>query len=246
MKYHSLILCLFFLFSCAEKKQESSERKYATIKKTDSEILIDAIADEPAWEATEWQIMDQVWLGELQDSTDFSGRYKILWDARALYVLAEIHDDTLIDIYEDPLVQYWDDDCLEIFIDEDNSKGIHQYNHNAFAYHIALDGNVADIATDSLPRLYNDHIESKRITEGNKSTWEVAMKLFTDDYEDDGDNTPRELASLDKIGFAIAYCDNDTSKLREAFIGSEVVEGEDKNRGWIDAGIFRSCVLKEE
>jgi hypothetical protein len=47
------------------------------------------------------------------------------------------------------------------------------------------------------------------------------------------------------MGFALAYCDNDTSKERENFIGSVAVAGEDKNRGWIDAGIFGTIVLKE-
>jgi len=47
------------------------------------------------------------------------------------------------------------------------------------------------------------------------------------------------------MGFAVAYCDNDNSQIRENFIGSEVIEGEDKNRGWIDAGIFGSLQLVE-
>ena len=45
------------------------------------------------------------------------------------------------------------------------------------------------------------------------------------------------------MGFAIAYCDNDHSVEREHFIGSEVVEGTDKNRGWIDADIFGKIKL---
>ena len=35
----------------------------------------------------------------------------------------------------------------------------------------------------------------------------------------------------------VAYCDNDNSPEREHFIGSNKIEGEDKNRGWIDAGV---------
>ncbi|MBW2998850.1 CBM9 family sugar-binding protein, partial [Candidatus Woesearchaeota archaeon] len=48
-----------------------------------------------------------------------------------------------------------------------------------------------------------------------------------------------------KIGFAIAYCDNDTSEHRENFIGSVFVDGNDKDRGWKDAGIFGTIELKE-
>ena len=45
------------------------------------------------------------------------------------------------------------------------------------------------------------------------------------------------------MGFALAYCDNDNSKERENFIGSVYVDGEDKNRGWIDANIFGTLKL---
>jgi len=52
------------------------------------------------------------------------------------------------------------------------------------------------------------------------------------------------LKSGKKMGFALAYCDNDHSTERENFIGSTIVEGEDKNKGWIDAGIFGLLRLK--
>ena len=34
----------------------------------------------------------------------------------------EITDDVLLDQHEDFLALWWDDDCVEIFVDEDNSK----------------------------------------------------------------------------------------------------------------------------
>jgi len=145
---------------------------------------------------------------------------------------------------EDGLVNYWDDDCLEIFIDEDRSMGNHQYNHSAFAYHIGLDGKVADIGPDSLPHYYNDHIKSVKKSAGMKHIWELSMKIYDDSYVDGGTNSPVKLAKDKVMGFAIAYCDNDGSKEREHFIGSTVVEGDDKNRGWIDAGIFEELRLK--
>jgi len=56
-------------------------------------------------------------------------------------------------------------------------------------------------------------------------------------------NIPLKLYTNKNVGFALAYCDNDTSKTRENFIGSVKVEGDDKNRGWIDAGIFGTLLL---
>lgn len=244
MKMISLFAILIFL-SC---KNENSQNKtdiddtFKSINYTSDPIVIDGKTSEAAWSRISWQNIDNVWLGNPMEEGDFSGRFKLLWNEEAIYVLAEIVDDTLIDIYKDGLTQYWDDDCLEIFIDENNSKGIHQYNHNAFAYHISLEGVVADIGTDSLPGYY-PHLEIKRITEGNLSTWEVKMSVYDDTYIDDGQNSPIKLTKGKEVGFAIAYCDNDRSELRENFIGSEKVEGLDKNRGWIDAGVFGNYVL---
>ena len=46
-----------------------------------------------------------------------------------------------------------------------------------------------------------------------------------------------------RIGFAIAYADNDNSKKRENLIGSVFVPGENKNAGWIDANVFGTLEL---
>ncbi len=207
--------------------------------------LIDGIDNDPCWQNAAWHPLDQVWIGDSITSEDFSGCYKLAWSEDFLYILAEIRDDTLIDIHEDGLKFYWDDDCLEIFVDEDASGGDHQYNHNAFAYHVALDYRVADIGPDSLPRYYNDHVRCKRTTNGNTSLWEAAVTLYPDTYRDGAsDNKPVKLHRGKVVGFALAYCDNDHSPQRENFIGSAFVPGDDKNRGWIDAGIFAKLTLK--
>ncbi|WP_411894539.1 DUF6265 family protein [Winogradskyella sp. A2] len=214
------------------------------VKHTSKKPVIDGVADEAIWDNCQWLPLDQRWLGEAYSDVDFKGNYKLTWDEDALYLLAKIEDDKLIDIYEDPLKSWWDDDCLEVFIDEDNSGGEHQYNHNAFAYHIALDGNVVDMSTKKEGKLYNSHVQSKLKTEGNTSIWEVKISLYKDTYNDDGKNIPVKLHPNKNVGFALAYCDNDNSENRENFIGSVYVEGDNKNRGWIDANIFGTLVLK--
>lgn len=214
------------------------------VKQAKTNPSIDGVADELIWSQVVWHPIDQLWLGKDYSKDDFQGRYKLIWTTDALYLLTEITDDQLIDINEDPLVAWWDDDCLEIFIDEDNSGGDHQYTHNAFAYHVALDGNVVDMSTSKEGKLYNSHIESKRETRGNTSIWEVKISLFNDSYKDEDENAPISLHANKNIGFAIAYCDNDSSAQRENFIGSIPVEEDDKNRGWIDADIFGTLILK--
>lgn len=215
------------------------------VKKATLAPVIDGIADDAAWQEGKWHTLDQRWLGDAYSNEDFSGKYKLTWTEDALYLLAKIRDDKLVDFNEDPLIAWWDDDCLEVFIDEDNSGGEHQFNHNAFAYHIALDGNVVDMSTKKEGKLYNSHIQSKIKTEGDLTTWEVRIEIYSDDYDDDGENKAVKLLPNKNIGFALAYCDNDTSKNRENFIGSVYVEGDDKNRGWIDANIFGTLVLKK-
>jgi len=226
-----------------DSKSKKPIKQLIEVKKAKINPTIDGIASEAIWSAAEWQPLNQLWLGNAYTSEDFKGKYKLTWTEDALYLLAEIQDDKLIDINADPLKAWWDDDCLEVFIDEDNSGGEHQFNHNAFAYHIALDGNVVDMSTQKEGKLYNSHIVSKCITTGNTTIWEVKISLYDANYNDNGDNTAVKLYANKNVGFALAYCDNDTSANRENFIGSIPVEGNDKNRGWIDANIFGTLIL---
>ncbi len=239
-----MLYCCVLLFSCNEAIKKD-DHHIIEVQKTDQAPTLDGKANEGIWNHVEWYALDQNWLGGSYTHEDFSGRYKLTWDANALYVLVEINDDMLFDKNKDPLKLYWDDDCLEVFLDEDNSGGLHQFNHNAFAYHIALDGNIVDIATDKQPRLYNGHVISVSTTEEQLTTWEMAISIYGDGYVDGTANKPKQLAKNKKMGFALAYCDNDGSMERENFIGSVFIPGEDKNRAWIDADLFGTLILKE-
>ena len=208
--------------------------------------LIDGIATESVWNRAQWQELNHRWLGPEYTADDFHGRYKIVWNGTKIYVLAEIVDDTLIDTHRDPLTQYWDDDCLEIFIDEDFSGGDHQFNHNAFAYHMSLDNQAIDIGTNQQAQIYTHHVNSRWQQQGNKVIWELAIDIYTDEYVDGSDeNKPVALSAGKLMGLMIAYCDNDGSELRENFVGSESVPTGPKDRGWIDAGLFGALSLEE-
>ncbi len=255
MKYILFLIALAMTMTgCKPNKNEDLAEVF--LPKTDHQLRqvtkaiitpsIDGVMDDPAWEDIAWQPLDQRWLGEAYTEDDFSGRYKLTWTPEALYLIAEITDDVLYDQHKDPLTLWWDDDCLEIFVDADNSGGGHQYTHNAFAYHVAMDGNVVDLAPKEIPTLYNSHVNSSRKTTGNTTLWECEIFIYEDTYIDHTANEAKILAPNQKLGFALAYCDNDGSPERENFIGSVVVEGEDKNRGWIDAGIFGTIQLVEK
>jgi hypothetical protein len=219
------------------------------VKHTATPVKVDGLSEQ-TWDTAEWQPMPYLMANSLPNTKDFSGRYKLLWDEQFLYLQAEITDDILYDKIADPKVNYWDDDCLEIFIDSDASGGNHQYNHSAFAYHIALDNQTADIGDDKKVHMYNDHVFSRWQRDEkqfDKIIWEVAIKLFPDNYTD---NLPLPAITLkpeQKIGFMLAYCDNDGSETREHFMGSHKIEpvNGDTNRGWIDANVFGNISLKK-
>ena len=232
--------------ACADSAHYDGRSEYLA-PKADQAPAIDGVADEAVWEQARWQELEYRWLGPEYSADDFQGRYKVAWTEDKIYILAEITDDILIDTHRDPLVQYWDDDCLEIFLDEDFSGGEHQFNHNAFAYHMSLDNQAIDIGTDRQARNYSHHVESRWKQRGDKIVWELAIDIYTDAYRDDSDtNTPVRLAAGKVMGLMVAYCDNDGSELRENFIGSEPVYEGPKDRGWIDAGLFGSLVLEEQ
>lgn len=229
--------------ACADSSHLPGRSEYRAPEST-SPIRIDGVADDVVWSVAPWRSLDQRWLGPAYTAADFEGRFKVAWTKDRLIILVEFTDDILIDTHRDPLVQYWDDDCLEIFIDEDFSGGTHQFNHNAFAYHMSLDNQAIDIGTDQKARSYSHHVESQWRQDGDKVTWEVAIEIYDDTYEDDSDdNTPVVLSAGKLMGLMVAYCDNDGSELRENFIGSEPIDEGPKDRGYIDAGVFGSLVL---
>ncbi|WP_340063721.1 sugar-binding protein [Ascidiimonas aurantiaca] len=235
--------CLLLLAGCSSPAKE--DHQLITVKKALRAPVIDGNSEDNVWEQVSWLPLDQRWLGKPYLATDFKGRYKLTWTPEALYLLVEITDDVLFDQYKDPLYLWWDDDCIEIFIDEDNSGGEHQFNHNAFAYHIALDGNVVDLGADKKPHLYNEHITSKRITHNTVSIWELKVYIYDDTFKDGKTSNPARLYPTKKIGFTLAYCDNDRSEERENFIGSVYIPGEDKNQGWVNAHVFGTLNLIE-
>jgi len=223
--------------------------------KTDTEIVIDGVIDE-AWSKSIWYPIDKLILGALPRTNDFSGRFKMLWDEDYLYLQAEITDDVLFDQHAIPLNSYWDDDCLEVFIDEDNSGGNHQFNYNAFAYHVALDNQVVDIGKNNKDGsvnfvLLNDHITSvwKRSNVSPYNViWELAIKVFDDQFDDKIPESTVKPVKLNKgktLGFMLAYCDNDGSLERESFMGSTEISpvNGDKNLGYITADVFDQLTL---
>lgn len=249
------VLNMFFLSNIVQADVKSNVLKAHKAKK---KVSIDGMGDEESWALATWLPLDQLILGSKPTEQDFSGQFKILWDERQLYLLVEITDDVLFDQHANPLHFYWDDDCLEVFIDEDASGGNHQFNFNAFAYHIALDNQVVDIGLNNIDGsanfvLLDDHINSvwrRSATKPNKMIWEVAVSVFDDNFTlssvaNISPQQPVQLTLGKVMGFMLAYCDNDGSIERESFIGStdiKAING-NKNLGYITADVFQKLKL---
>jgi len=224
--------------------------KYELIaNETEVAPIIDGDSSDTCWGNQTWYPIQYVWMGKPVTKDDFEGRFKLSWDANKLYLLVEITDDSLVDTHEAWDDNWWNDDCVEIFIDENNGDEEHQFNYNAFAYHVALNTqDVVDLGTDSLPHLYNNHIQTSKITNGKTTVWEFAIDIYDDSFVyEKKENTIVTLTKGKQMGFCLNYCDNDTSETRENFISSIPVTGEtdeERDQGWKQAGVFNDLILK--
>ncbi|MBN2521452.1 MAG: DUF362 domain-containing protein [Bacteroidales bacterium] len=202
--------------------------------------VVDGKIDDQVWQNVGWCMINQVWLpyGSQIIKEDFQGKYKAAWTEDSLYIIAEINDDILDAQNPNPTLDYWHYDCLELFIDENNSGGLRS-NHNAFAYHISAEGNVIDDI------LLNDHINLKISNVGNIYYWEMAVAIYDDTFIPYMDNTPVKLHAKKEIGFSVAYCDADDTNTveRQNFIGSVYVTEENQNRHYLNADDYGNLFL---
>jgi hypothetical protein len=209
--------------------------------------VINGDPSDNCWDSAAWEPINQVWIpwGGSMDSTDFYGRYKVLWSSpqNLVYVLAETTDDIFVDGYtyksSPQNNNYPDYDVLEVFLDENASKGKHVFDgtgqtgtdwgynaENAYSYHILAnnpaDGdtvreiNVCDIAgtdwSDEWITNYNTHFPEFALSrQGNHYCWEFSLKVFGEDYDpaNPSEDNRIMLQSGKIMGLSFAYCDND-------------------------------------
>lgn len=214
--------------------------------KTRSQITIDGYSKDSIWASLDWYSMNYKWMGETVDTTDYSGKFKLAWNSQYLFVLVEVIDDHLNPTLENGIENYWKGDYVEVFIDEDKSGGNHQFNHQAFAYHISTEGHAIDKSSSKETIFFDDHVEVKRSQIGNKHLWEMAIKLFDNTFDEkSNDNSPVEIVKQKRIGFSIAYGDNDGNNSRENFMGSKEVHGNNNDEGYINSDVFGSILFVE-
>ena len=83
-------------------------------------VAIDGVLDD-VWVGRDWKEMNHTVKGEenLTHPGDLNVRWNSLWHTDTLYYIMEVLDDSLV--ADDDL--YWQDDCVEFWLDGDNSKG---------------------------------------------------------------------------------------------------------------------------
>lgn len=244
------------------------------IIEAESVPVIDGNADDACWQNTGWQTIDMVWIpwnGSVT-SEDFTGKYKVAWSSETnlLYFIAQTTDDVIVDDYEYGVTaDNYNFDILEVFIDEDYSRGRHVFDdppenaENAFAYHmwveypdegkISSNFRVEDLAgtgwDNAIHMLYNDHFDSFIVKEQDGIfTWEFSIKVYNDSYDHDTPEASRvKLTDGKIIGLSLAYCDNDDleeqPRERDNFYGSVYVPEEANNGHWEDAEYFGTAML---
>lgn len=238
-----------FLIGFAFLKSAWSQTQNDTIFnfKSETPVIIDGQATEDCWANAEWHAIDQVWIpwNATMKTGDFNGRFKVSWDENYLYVLVEVVDDSLSDDHSNLLQDWWNDDCLEIFVDENRSKGNHERNCNAFAYHISLFYDAVDLNSSGQGVNYKNNIEVDMDTIGvNTYLWEFAVKNYNATFNLNNPEASRVfLEHNKKMGFAIAYCDNDESTTRENFIGSMKMTSATANEMYRNADYFGLMLL---
>jgi len=79
-----------------------------------------------------------------------------------------------------------------------------------------------------------------------KYTWELAIQVYDDTYDEGGVNVPVSHFVNKEMGISIAYCDNDETNGRENFIGLVDVSADDYNSAWQDASVFGKLTLLGE
>ncbi|BAO56043.1 hypothetical protein NMS_2034 [Nonlabens marinus S1-08] len=232
-------------FDAFEQVQAMEDGKLTAYKSKVPIVIDGCIADE-VWSQSDWYDMNYIWMGDPVALEDYQGRFKVAWDEDFLYLIVAVNDDFLNPTLKDGLENYWKGDYVEVFIDEDGSGGDHKFNHQAFAYHVSTEGHAIDKNTQEETVFFDDHINVQRSQNGSMYVWEMAIKLYGKNFDENSNaNIPVSIKAEKRIGFSVAYGDNDGRLTRENFMGSKKTHGANNDEGYINADVFGSLLFKE-
>lgn len=111
-----------------------TESNVTWFNEVSSAPAIDGAID-PVWTAEAANELTNVNVGSVDDTTDFSGHWKSVWDSTNLYFLIDVTDDSLVK----DSAQNFQDDQVAIYIDADRSQGSTFDGVNDFEYAFRYD-----------------------------------------------------------------------------------------------------------
>jgi hypothetical protein len=119
----------------------------ATVISTATPPVIDGNEDD-LWSAAPQYKIANVIYSPPSSPNDIAADFRAMWDANNLYVLVDVTDDALVNDTspDQPVtlptgsttIPWWFDDCVEVYIDADNSKS-NQYGSDDAQYHFDWD-----------------------------------------------------------------------------------------------------------
>jgi hypothetical protein len=108
----------------------------ASVRQANQSVVIDGRAEDLWSDARQYEISNVIY-SKPSSKDDFSGNFKAMWDKANLYLLVDVADDQLRN--DSGSNEWWLDDCIEVFVDADNSKS-RDYGDNDYVYYFEWDG----------------------------------------------------------------------------------------------------------
>jgi hypothetical protein len=175
----------------------------AVIRKASRPVVIDGKAEALWSEARQYKLGNVIY-APISSDEDCSAYFKALWDAQNLYILVDVTDDSLKNDSDSDL--WYQDDCVEVFIDGDNSKS-DNYDSDDAQYHFDWDRtkptmnsfehgslNGVQFAMVTTEKGYCTEIKFPWLTLGTKPSAgaKIGLDVHVDD-DDDGDDRDSKL-----------------------------------------------------
>jgi oligosaccharide reducing-end xylanase len=113
---------------CDSGSKQCVDPTAARIARVAVSPVIDGTRD-ATWDTAPFFPLQNTILGSIRNDNDLEGRFAVVWDASALYILAIVSDDQVVSDSTYP----WEDDCVELFIDGNQSRGT-SYDANDVQY----------------------------------------------------------------------------------------------------------------
>ena len=169
--------------------------------------------------------------------TNFQSQFRIMWDEVSLFFLVEITDDIeMVDSGAEP----WSDDCVELFIDLNNSKNSSYLPSETDEYQIAFSKNV----TNTYVVNHHDQMEGMDWAWANTQggyVFEIEIPWLTTFEWMDKFGTAQPYFGQ-KIGMDVHTNDDDDGEERE----QALAWFDEENNAWRNPSVFGDMKMMEE